>query len=337
MNRAGAPDEATAYLQQLRFDGRPLHDWDIGVLLRDVVSGEAYASFLTAFGASANFRNANAYDAIATLMSEWAPQRGFVVEGGFQRLPLEMARRSSADVHTSAPVIGIGPGPHGGVRLSLKHDGVQRTVFANRVILALPPDALRRIRLETRPADVRALNAQLSTVRPVSACKLFLSFARPWWPTRHSPSALSIDASYTDQPMQQCYYYGASEGAPALLLAVFADDQTTFFWRPLFEADTGAAADRMIAESLRQLRAMHPDAGIPDPIGARARLWAAAWHVWKPGARSWETARVLRGPHLGLRAFVCGEAFSTQQGWVEGALNSAAALLHEHFGLDLLL
>ena len=33
------------------------------------------------------------------------------------------------------------------------------------------------------------------------------------------------------------------------------------------------------------------------------------------------------------RVFICGEAYSINQGWVEGALQTAELMLEEHFGL----
>jgi len=331
------PDLALAreYLQQLRFERRLLDDWEIGALLREVVSAEAYQSFLSAFGSAANFRNVSAYDAICTLLSEMAPQRGFVVDGGFQRLPAELAGRSRAEIYVSTALTQIGEESRKRARLNFDCDNRKIEIVADKVILALPPGALGSVRFDVAPAHTQALLEQLSGVRAVSACKLFLSFERPWWQVRSSASALAIGASFTDLPMQQCYYYGARDGSPALLLALFADEDSASFWRRLFSDDRAATAPgALVAESLRQLRAMHPDIAIPEPSDAHARFWPAAWHAWRPGARSWQAVRSMQGPHLGLPVYLCGEACSTQQGWVEGALASADFLLRTHFGLD---
>ena len=42
----------------------------------------------------------------------------------------------------------------------------------------------------------------------------------------------------------------------------------------------------------------------------------------------------IRQPVPGEDVFVCGEAYSINQGWVEGALHTAELMLEEHFGLD---
>ena len=38
-------------------------------------------------------------------------------------------------------------------------------------------------------------------------------------------------------------------------------------------------------------------------------------------------------PRPGLPVYICGEAYSQQQGWVEGALQTAEIMLQSHFGL----
>ncbi|MGQ0532609.1 MAG: flavin monoamine oxidase family protein [Caulobacteraceae bacterium] len=337
LDRASGSRDATAhYLQELRFDGRRLDDWGFGALLREVVSGEAYQSFLAAFGSAANFGEASAYDAIRTLMSEMAPQKPYVLGGGFQQLPIELARRSKAEVRTSKHVSRIGAADDGHVQLVMGSKSDQETITANQAILALPADALQRIGLDLAPAAASAFRAELAKVTPVNACKLFLAFERPWWPAaQYASPGIGIAASYTDLPMQQCYYHSTQGEGRALLLAVFADDAAASFWAPLSTNDEDSvASSTMIEAVLGQLRTMHPDADIPDPVAAAARAWRGAWHAWRPGAQSWRSAPSLRDPHFGMPVYVCGEAYSAQQGWVEGALNSAENLLQEQFDLD---
>jgi hypothetical protein len=58
-----------------------------------------------------------------------------------------------------------------------------------------------------------------------------------------------------------------------------------------------------------------------------ADLRECGWHFWKPGARSWEILPRIRKPDPALDLFICGEAYSTSQALVEGALESAAAVV----------
>ena len=41
----------------------------------------------------------------------------------------------------------------------------------------------------------------------------------------------------------------------------------------------------------------------------------------------------VRKPDKSEDVFICGEAYSINQGWVEGALQTADLVLQEHFGM----
>jgi monoamine oxidase len=49
--------------------------------------------------------------------------------------------------------------------------------------------------------------------------------------------------------------------------------------------------------------------------------------------RSHEVAERILQPIPGWPVHVCGECWSHEQGWVEGALQTAESMLQQHFGL----
>ncbi len=63
-----------------------------------------------------------------------------------------------------------------------------------------------------------------------------------------------------------------------------------------------------------------------DPFGG-------AYHTWRVGERSWEVMPRIRKPLPGP-LFICGEAWSLDQGWINGALQTAERVLRDHFGLQ---
>lgn len=84
---------------------------------------------------------------------------------------------------------------------------------------------------------------------------------------------------------------------------------------------------------------------VPRPVLTSARIWQGSSlfglppsaqfdygvHQWAVGARDPEVMHYLVEPLPGLH--VCGEAYSDDQGWVEGALRSADLVLDKAFGL----
>ena len=62
-----------------------------------------------------------------------------------------------------------------------------------------------------------------------------------------------------------------------------------------------------------------------DPFGAAA-------HLWRRGIDGTQVMPRIRRPS-DAPVYVCGEAFSATQGWVEGALQTAQHVLEDHLGV----
>jgi hypothetical protein len=50
--------------------------------------------------------------------------------------------------------------------------------------------------------------------------------------------------------------------------------------------------------------------------------------------KSWLVMKKMRRPIEDTNVYICGEAYSNNQGWVEGALTSAELLLEEEMGMS---
>ncbi|MCK8785661.1 FAD-dependent oxidoreductase [Roseomonas sp. NAR14] len=98
------------------------------------------------------------------------------------------------------------------------------------------------------------------------------------------------------------------------------------------------ASERMVAEMHRQLRQMHGVDDAPGPIDAAFADWAddpygGGVHLWNVGLPSGEVEQDMTQPRPGFPCYVCGEAYSTRQTWVEGALRTAEIVLQRRLGL----
>jgi monoamine oxidase len=83
---------------------------------------------------------------------------------------------------------------------------------------------------------------------------------------------------------------------------------------------------------------IHGMRSLPKPYTAAYHDWSldpfgGGWHAWKAGIDFRKTMPYLRAPLPGWPVHICGEAYSVQQGWVEGAYQTAELMLEEHFGL----
>ncbi|WP_211465534.1 flavin monoamine oxidase family protein [Collimonas silvisoli] len=156
---------------------------------------------------------------------------------------------------------------------------------------------------------------------------------------------------------------------PAMLLASYDDGDNTGFWdglrpqRHQFKArgqsvakvnepfvaenrkqnqeltwDQYQAPYRMVTEVARQLATMHGLSYTPKVQDACFRDWGddpfgGGWNSWNIGVKSWEVKQKIIQPIGRQPLYICGEAYSDAQGWVEGALQTADMML-EKFGLE---
>jgi monoamine oxidase len=102
--------------------------------------------------------------------------------------------------------------------------------------------------------------------------------------------------------------------------------------------DDHQAPHEMVAEVHRQLMSLHNVRYAPEPLEAAYMDWSdapfgAGVHFWNPGYKSWEVLEAMIQPVADVPCFVCGEAYSTNQTWVEGALQTAELVLQKRLGL----
>jgi monoamine oxidase len=166
---------------------------------------------------------------------------------------------------------------------------------------------------------------------------------------------------YVPGAQQHQRLHGAAPGERlSLLMASYSDARYVDFWRPLLkgrlrqpryrtevalsEQDKTAlellgASERMVKKAHRQILDLHmldgEDASnVQTPCLGLVMDWSQepagagwGWHTWEPCVEPWVVRKRLRQPFKGVH--VCGEAFSCEQGWIEGALRSAEMVLQD--------
>lgn len=107
--------------------------------------------------------------------------------------------------------------------------------------------------------------------------------------------------------------------------------------QPDLEWHRYTAPKHMVAEVARQLATIHGLPYTPDVWNAAFRDWGddpfgGGWNSWNIGVKSWEVKAQIVKPFDWRSLYICGEAYSDAQGWVEGALQTADMVL-EKFGI----
>ena len=93
-----------------------------------------------------------------------------------------------------------------------------------------------------------------------------------------------------------------------------------------------SATRQMVTEMHRQLMAMHGVDNAPEPIDAAYMDWSrdpfgGGVHLWNTNYDSAKMLEYMPQPVADFPCYICGEAYSTNQTWAEGALQTAEIVL----------
>jgi lysine 2-monooxygenase len=354
--------------QSLSFDdwfkvevlGKPLYEYGFWNLLYRVLSPEAFEYLRIGCGYDTNVANGNSVTLLPT-GGEYSSTNAYqtLIEG-MEAIPRtlaeQFARIFGGEVRMNTRLGRIARRQDGLYRLTVHGTVSERgktrdreppevsELLADHVILAMPRRSLELVEWDAFEKDA-FLRANLGSVLIQKAFKLFLAYPYAWW------KALGLVAgrSLTDMPIRQTYYFTAPgeldtpglSKEPALLMASYNDLGSVPFWKGLEEGepmdgpDDARATIRMVSEAHRQILELHGQRELPPPCAAAYREWGGdpfggGWHSWKAGFRYNEIIPRMTHPVEEEKVYICGEAYSNNQGWSEGALETAEQMLTDH-------
>jgi lysine 2-monooxygenase len=240
---------------------------------------------------------------------------------------------------------------------------------ARHAILALPRRAIEMLHPDSFLFDAPQFEDDIRAVLPQPGFKIFAAYRRPWWMRSRGITAGRSVTDLPLRQCYYWVTGGSSgrSNPNSILMASYNDGSSVEFWAglarrperyqppphacppgvPIPAGDDlrGAIAPAPLVEEMqKQLRELHGVADLPHPDPEAApfippyvavfRDWSqepfgGGWHFWKIGIDSRQVMRRMQRPFAEAPLYVCGEAWSTQQGWVEGALETADAVLEQ--------
>ena len=369
------PEERQKMAREASFAGSPLYRQGFWNVLMRVMSSEAFQLAVDSGGYDSTLSNWNAADAIPWFLADFGVSPAYLgFKKGFQQVPLTLARLvqeldAGSIVLNSTLKSFAYDGSDLTFSLLFADDA---TTTAKALVLAMPRRALELVdaplldeaadliqsvtprplfKLFTTYDSPWWLNAGVEKGRTVTDLPVRQTY---YWPTNEGQPASSgramLMASY-DDGSNISFWDGLrpKRGRGASYQATSADKLEMF----VGEANAGQeeqqgewsnyqAPLRMVREVRRELRQIHDLPFTPQVVDAAYRDWGAdpfggGWNNWNIGVKSWEVKEQITQPHADrdVPLFICGEAYSDAQGWVEGALQTADLML-ARFGISAL-
>jgi monoamine oxidase len=365
--------EWTDVRRSATFEGTPLHELSFRYLMQRALPDEAFQFVRDDSPVDDFTLNGSAADLMYDWAAGFAltiPVRTPLL--GMQEIPRTLVKRAEeggAAVLRQHRLRRLVPCPDAeatapGLLLDVERiergDTVQ--IAARHVVLAMPPRAISLLASDSLPVTAPSFPALRDALIPIAAGKGFLGYERPWWRDLGITSGRTV----SDLPLKLTYYMATEGERPganpsdttSLLMPTYAEDLELEFWQsfrrqspdspggaPFQRPDVGpvpeelALSERAVEEMQRQLRLVHgPDVDIGEPFCAFMSDWSrdpygAGSHIWAVGASAWDVVPLARQPLPGVNLSICGEAWSTRQGWSLGALMTAERTVQERFGL----
>ena len=368
--------------QKHLYQNKSLSDLPMQYVMERSISLEAFKFAEDTSGYDSILHTWNAADGLPWNLSDFGqPVSFFHLHDGFEALPQTIADRllkAGAPIHLRHKLTRFDqvrlPDGSSGIELHFSVDGSDQTVFARKLILAMPRRALEL--LDKSGAVLGAtteVHDLIGSVTPIPLFKLALCYSFAWWETLDPVVVTSGDGagktaiiergqSVTDLPLRQCYYWAKDQATQNAVVLIYDDGTDLDFWaglrersdNTLFQSTGGAAGDDtqpaweehkaphlMVEEAHRQLMIMHgvqDRSDIPPPFAAAYRDWGedpfgGGANFWRVGVDSNKVFENILQPKPPVPVYICGEAYSHDQGWVEGPLATADAMLERHFGL----
>jgi monoamine oxidase len=333
----------------------PLHEIGFWNLLEHYLGNEGFQLVHDALGYESIVSNWNAAEAIPWFIADFSNDDYSMLEGGFDVLVRRLEKLIPAHGSTIHKEFKLRQLDWSEAErewiLTFENES---TIKARRVILALPRKPLERIQVKKGdkpdPRWEELKGTTLTAVEPRRLFKVLLIFETAWWedvgPSWTGSAGRRV---ITDLPLRQVYYYSpewiASHNPPAsgnppdraVVMASYSDEHYASYWRPFAPKAKGGRRSikvqpRMIEKLRAQLGILH-GIEVPEPIRGIFMDWAtepnieAGWHSWEVNEQGDEVAASLVEPLQGLS--ICGEAYSGEQGWIEGALQSTERVLRK--------
>jgi monoamine oxidase len=131
-----------------------------------------------------------------------------------------------------------------------------------------------------------------------------------------------VSKTVTSNPLRNVIPINPKTG---LIMISYTDGKDTTYWKDKEDKTLETAIQNHVHE-------LFPDKDIPKPDYLQKHYWGGGCTYWLPGSYDVEKAS-REAIHPSKNLYVVGESISTQQSWIEGALESAETFLSRYFFL----
>jgi hypothetical protein len=348
-----SPDAWTTLRNTYTWRDVPLKEWGFWALLTDYgLSADCIDMLYESSGFIAPYDQQINAGCALQLLVDFVNPAFHTLAPGYEALPnavaADVARRGGT-IHLEHRVVAVDRTHHGRFAVHAELPGGARATFtATDLVLALTQRALKQlVPFVPMFRDSERFTRDVDAVTDMELGKVNLYYERNWWTPA---TGITSGGSFTDLPLAQFYCFAhqdparADGGGPGSI-TLYTDYYRTAYWAQLqaigapYTVPNGPtpppysepASTFVVEQATRQLNEMFGLDDIPAPVLATYRRWGGAHsggdgdHQWRIGVDDREVRARLANPFP--HVYTCGETYSDDQAWVNGALRSVDRML----------
>lgn len=173
-----------------------------------------------------------------------------------------------------------------------------------KIIFAIPPDNIKQI------AFLKSVHPLLKSLQTNCLLRIYAIYPNKWF--------AGLPNLTTNSFIRHIIPIDAEAG---LVMISYVEGRDA----DVYLNSKGGLYKNVQSKIQTELKRMFPDKEIIEPTYFQPHVWKIGDHAWKPGYDSDKIAKELLNPMPNI--YLCGEAFSHNQSWIEGALENATEVL----------
>ena len=257
-----------------------------------------------AFGYHEQLMEMNAYDALKLFNKGMHTKHEFcILEGGMSQIIHKLVKTLGHSVCKKNTYVSQITYDQTNKHFEIEVEGKPGNFIARQCVAALPRPALESIPF------FKSIRSLTNTIGCKTLCRIYARFDEKniWF--KHIPKAT------TNNKLRYIIPIDREKG---LIMISYTDGKFARYWKDKSETTMIKRLKTYIHQTF--------DFEIADPIYMKKCYWELGTAYWKPNVKSYEVARKMIQP-MKCPMYICGENYSTTQGWMEGALETAEDVL----------
>lgn len=190
------------------------------------------------------------------------------------------------------------------------------TYNCRQCILAIPKTELLKLNILTENLCTKKL---LQSTGIKKYCKIYYTFKE-----EDIPLLEQIKNTTTDNYLRHVLQIHPENGT---MLISYTDSKFSEYWKELYDQDPVNYS--MVKKYIK--KNIYKTFGIvlPEPIDINIFYWKFGNGYWKKNVDSSQASQQILQPMNSIPLYICGENYSTNQGWMEGALETSELVVEK--------